>query len=303
MKQGFWSIYGNQMSYWKPSGYIVIVISLLLITAIYFKRNNIVAFNKRASKNIGFKNIDRIYQIIGFIGIVYVILRTIWFIQVDYINKWELLNLHLCRLHLLLVFMFLAFKKKELNRFVAYIALAGGMIGVGFGSLYVSPEKLSESGSIYSLHGITRYDAGFDSAIYWDFTIPHLLVMVLPIYFWIASGKKLTTSNVNIVMTFYFIAAISLWIINFVTSRLPWSEWRMNNWYMGTDINNPFKNMLGKLSAWPQNLLTYPTIGFIIFITFHHIYLFNFGNSRGQILGFWKEELNNIKNIKNIIRL
>lgn len=291
----FFSWQGNQLDWPSYSKWIVLGITLLLLVLIWVFKNKIKAFFKRKEEKVW----DTRLAWLGAITLVFQVFKLILYVIYKYPLHWELLWLHICRIHMIVICVLLIIKKKELIKYVVYISTMGALFAMYFGTQSwdgVAQETNKEV--IFKNYGYTFYHVGVDNFFYWDFFLFHITLVILPIILWTGFGWKIKTVNLYRTAIVYILGITLIWSLNVAFAQASDIRWWANNWYIGTDKANDYSDALGIISAWPQNLFAYLAIGVAIMHVFHYIWIVQ-SKERKTL---WKEYKEGYKNIfRNII--
>lgn len=292
-KHSFWSWQGNELDWPSYSKWIVIAITLFLLLLIWLFKKQIRSFFSKKEERVW----DTRLQWFGLFLFAFQVFKLILYIVYDYPIKWELLWLHICRIHMILISMFLIFKKKQLIKYIVYISTMGALFAMWFGDQSWSEIVGKNKENIFVQNGFTFYHVGADNFFFWDFFAFHISIVVIPIILWTAFGWKIKTAYLYRAAIVYALGIIAIWSLNAALAQTSDIRWWANNWYIGMDKANDYSDALGVLSAWPQNLFAYLIIGVFVMHLFHYIWILQASN-RKQL---WREYKDGYKNIvKNI---
>ena len=270
--------------------------------SIFFTKDLIKKRFDRGGKFLFFKSDIVMWKTFGFIGLTTTLLRTILLIVFNYPLKWEIVPLHLCRLISVIVFIVMATGKVDKLKYVTYLAVIGSFFA--FMYLHERSDMINEMGNkktwdlrayisgeapfnkqnqdfvpinlekIMIKNKVTVYSAGFDMWLTYDFLIVHLSILVFPLVARSAYNMKFSNKELIIYsMLIPSLILISLWLVNIGTGKVADEAWRSNYWYTGFDENNDNKQVLGVLTKWPQNVFTMLTLGLILNVAQHFIWM------------------------------
>lgn len=294
-QHGFWSWQGNYASwhnYYLYIAFAITIIALLLISMFRFKIRN--WWSNKQRWFFVFKKEDHFWRFIGFLIVLVQIIRLIFFL--DYVNRWELLSLHLCRLHILVLGLMLMFKLKNKVKFMMIMASIGVIFAFVFGNLstgdkfneimadpanankawtwdqVVNIKELSHTEKLMLVHGFKFYNVGPDNFFFWEYFFAHMAIVIIPAFIWVANHQKMSLKEFFAMQLVYLGLAIMAWGFDWATAGLQDTRWNANLWYIGTNADNDMSSALGWLSAWPQNLITYAgVLGVIVTWTLYMI--------------------------------
>ena len=266
-KKGFFSWQGNNLEYTMIGNYIVVTIIILsLATSIIFKKGIITFFSKYNSNKVFFKNINFWLQGLGFFMILMWSSRIVILNIYKYPFYFEHIGFHLCRMHFILISFFLVFRKKEWLRYILYISFVFSIVGLA-GDTKATAKELNDVNGIYYQKNIKFYNAGPDTYFYYEYLLTHIFTGIVPVVVSVGIYKKITTTNFYRMILVYIFLSILMFTINTFSDFSKIRGWRSNYWYMGRDRNNNFKDFVGPLTKWPQNILFYSLSGIFIIYT------------------------------------
>lgn len=261
--RSFWSWQGNNLDWPSYTKWITLGIIMILLVIIYFCRNKLRAKFASDKKVLWFKNMDNFLVFVGIVGIIYQFAKMGLYMAGGYPLYWEHLMLHMCRIHFLAMMFMLAIRKKEWIKYIAFLAIGTAIFGFMFGN-QAKGSIVGTKLQAFNKHGLDFYGVGADNFFFYDFFIFHIIIIILPVIFWVGNRWKLSTLDFYKVLVVYSGVAIIIWFTNWMTGEYAPLEWKMNNWYMGIDKVNEQKNALGPLSNWPFNLLSFSFFGLLM---------------------------------------
>lgn len=302
--KGFFGWQGNNLAPVHWVNYVVVILGLIILSLIFVFRRKLKTRWSRKTKYLFFFNKEQtMWKFVGYLGLVISIARiSIMWIE-GYSPYWEGLGLHLCRLLIILLFIFLAFGKVEWTKHLIYF----GIIGFLFATVFIDEEsdvingiangKLTSTGATFEtirvldankmsvettqldklmiLDHMTFFHAGFDNFFLYDVYLSHLLLLLIPSYIFFSKGYKMSIVRLYKTQLIYITVGVLLWIVNWTTSYSPDPHWRANFWFLGTKEVNSMDNVFGVFSQWPQNVISAIIISTIIITGIHAIYTFS----------------------------
>ena len=128
----FWTWQGNEG--YEPNWikWAVLLFGLTALTIIWMFKKKINRHYNSGRKILFFKTKESYFQTVGIVSLTLYIIRWIIFIATGYPMHWENLNLHLCRIIGLYIFLVMSFRRFELVKYVAYLAIVGFLFGMIF---------------------------------------------------------------------------------------------------------------------------------------------------------------------------
>lgn len=283
----FFSWQGNNLD-WPPyTKWIVFSIIILLFICLYIFRNKIRS-NKEGKI---FKNKIIFYRFVGSVGLIYMIIKLIIYIVGDYPLYWENLQLHICRIHFIIMMIFLIIGKPRLIMYTTFISSVGAIGAIYFGDM--SQEHLTNSPLkkiIFDNNNIKFYNVGADNFFFYDFFIFHIMLIMIPVFMWTKYEWRMSTVNKYRTIIIYIAGILLMWTFNIISKSFS-DEWKANNWYIGPDEHNDYSNVLGWLSGWPQNLFSYILLGVFFIFILNFIYVLLLKN-RSEV---WNKNINDYK--------
>ena len=294
--------------------YVAVVFGFVLIIMIFIFKNKIKDRFKRGGKFLYiFKSDIAMWQTIGIIGLTMLGVRMILIWSYSYTLYWEGLGLHMCRSIITVLFLFMAFRKIELVKYISTLAIIGFVIGLWFNGLnsdLVSDARDSKGfpinfkplnhniTSVKDMYNVNQWvnngsihiatlreklmlsdgdqflNLGPDNYFYYDAFIAHYAILLFPIFIWTAYSFKMTTAQFHRMQIGIITFVIVIWTVNVLTNYSSDPHWRSNYWYFGMDANNEQSDTWGAFNAWPQNLFTYLGAGILTTFVFQYIYIF-----------------------------
>lgn len=279
--ESFWNWQGNHLYWPSYSKWIAFAIAFIGLLLIFVFKKQIKQFNqnRKGKKSLFiFKDGDEMLRWFGVFMLAYTFAKIGIYEANDYPFKWEHLMLHICRIHFMIMMIFLVIKKKELIKYSTYISMMGAFFAIWFGQidygLNVAPNgtALTLKGQLLIDNDFTFYHQGWDNFFFYDFYFIHLFIILFPVYVWTANSYKITTVNLHRSQLIYIVGIVLIWVFNIISSYMP-MEWWANNWYIGPDAHNDFNEAIGWFSGWPQNLPSYLIIGIATSMIFHMIWI------------------------------
>lgn len=253
----FLSWQGNQISFEDSKWVSIIIVSLtfvLLMNIIIFRKYLIDSYKKHE------KLFLNIFQIIGIFILCLSVFRTFILAYGNYPNLWELIPFHFCRLFIVIISLFLVFKKVEVIKYVGFFAVNGGIIGLLISDL--------SSSDYWNSKGGTRI--GYDNYIFWDFYIIHVTSILVSAYLISVNKFIVTKWDVLISCTSVIFLTIGLFFANWFFSFLPDQRWQANWFYLAPDkfngIDELLYKFLGRMSKWPAILPLFIFIGTSLYL-------------------------------------
>ncbi len=131
-KPSFLNWQGNSDLHVTYGKWIALALALVIILTIFLFKDKIHNRFKRGGKILFFKSDVAMWQTIGVIGLIVSVARAALFWVYAYPLYWENLGLHLCRLHLWIIFALLATKKLDWIKYITYISIIGAFFGILF---------------------------------------------------------------------------------------------------------------------------------------------------------------------------
>lgn len=266
-----------------------------MILALFFTKDLIKARFDRQGKLLWFKTDTALWRFVGAVGLAFAFFRTLMFAITKYPLYWTNLNIHICRIHIMLVFGLMIIGKFKLIKYITYISVFASLAGFYFGTeiseivnTYANSGKTwDQAVSAFSGYspkvldelifkdGFTFYNVGFDNWWLYDFVFAHLAIIFFPIFIRIAYGQKFSAKELHIMQLGYMLTFLLMWLTNALTDVYSSSpNWKMNNWYVGMKNANDYTDALGILSGWPQNLFAYSIIGVIMIYAMHFLWMY-----------------------------
>lgn len=297
-KHSFWSWQGNYSIWWPQTKWVVFGITLLLLILIFVFKDKIKKShtnNTKSIMNLYTGNYDLIYRWIGGIILAMQFLKLFLYISGGYPLYWEHFMLHICRIHIFIIAIFMIINKKEMIKYVVYISTFGAILAIQFGEISAFAIEGTLKEEIFNKHNIEFYDVGVDNFFYYDFFLLHIFIIVGPIYLWTGYSWKIQTHKFYRSILFYWAGILFMWMTNWLSTYIPAQEWHSNNWYIGTNEVNYYYDALGILSTWPYNLFFITIIGTAFSHLGHLIYILQsnvkFNNWKFSIekSGIWSE--------------
>lgn len=285
----FFSWQGNQWDWPAYSKWIVLGITFALLLLTWIFKKQIRAFFKRHDE----QKMDKWLSYLGVFLFAFQVFKLILYVVGDYPLRWELLWLHICRIHMLIIAVLLMARKKEYIKFITYISTMGAIAAMWFGTQTWSSIVGENKEAIFVNEGIKFYHVGVDNFFFWDFFVFHISIVMIPVVLWTGFGWKLKTVNLYRTALIYAAGIIFIWLFNWALTQSTDNRWWANNWYIGMDKANDFKHALGVLSAWPQNLFAYLILGIVVLHVSHYVWILQ-SSDRKQL---WKDYISGYKNI------
>ncbi|QEA01809.1 YwaF family protein [Mesomycoplasma hyorhinis] len=193
----------------------------------------------------------------------------------DYIYKWEYLPLHLCRLMMVVVVVVLFFNKIEYIRFFVIPSFLGAFLALLFADISRTNDTILDdlaynkgSTITWSRQGI---DWGYDSYLFWEYLITHLIVLIFPFLLQMMQSNKFRiTSKVVLQSAFIiFVCVILMFTLNWTFSAVSESTHNIKyqiaynaNWFY---FGKKGLAVLGVISQWPYQLFGLSIIFFLAF--------------------------------------
>jgi len=289
----FFNWQGNKLEWQTYFPWIFLGIALVIWVILFFTKDKIKKRFDRGGKFLWFKSDETLWRAVGIIGLAFTLFRTIFYASTKYPLYWTNFNLHLCRIHVMIVFSLMAIGKFRWIKYITYVSTMGVIAGFYFGS---ETSDIVNNHDVYSTSWDTAkatpgyehkimdellykdkfqfFSVGPDNWWLYDFVFAHLSITFFPIFIRIAYGQKFTSKELNIMQLSYIFGIIVIWSLNSITDQLSDPHWRMNNWYIGDSNANDNIDTLGWLSGWPQNVFTYTFLGIATTYVFHFLWMF-----------------------------
>ena len=264
--------------------FVIIPIGFIILAMIFiFKTKIKKVFDGKLSNE---KHLLK-WKVIGYLGIFYTISRMMLMFVGGYPLRWEIIPLHVCRLLILLIFIFLAAGKVEWTKYLIFLSVIGFSLGMYFnyeaadqinsmtnGKGYIKDnvyidfktgkrENIDILQKIMLEKGLTFYSVGLDNFYWYDVIFAHLTILILPIFIWTAYSFKFNVIEFHRMQVIISMLLAGFWLLNIGANLIPSKSWKSNYWYIGLNENNDHYLALGKLSSWPQNIFTYWMLGVV----------------------------------------
>ena len=313
-KRNMWNWRGNELDFVRWPNFVFLVGGFILVLVIFLMKNKLQARFKRGGKFAYiFKSDMAMWQTIGIVGLVALGIRMVLIWTYSYTLYWEGLGLHMCRSIITVIFLFLAFRKIELVKYVSTLGIIGFILGLWFNGIHseiVSSARNAKGFPIgykaighqptsvkdlFNVHSYTHNNGvytpsqrerlmlsdgdkflnlGPDSVFYYDSFAAHYVILLFPIFIWTAYGLKMDAKHFHRMQISIISFIVVIWSVNIFTNFSPDPHWRSNYWYFGMDANNEQSSAWGSLNGWPQNLFSYTGIGFLMTIAMQFVYVF-----------------------------
>ena len=262
-----------------------------MILVLFLTKDLIKKRFERSGNFLWFKTDVSLWRFVGIIGLAFCAFKTIMFVVLKHPLYWTNLNLHICRIHIIILFTLMVIGKFKWIKYITYVAIIGSVMSFYFGkqiSTIVNDngtsgkswEQIVSENPGYKPRIIdqliyrgefTYYNVGFDNYWLYDYVLIHLAIIFFPIFIRIAYNQNFSIKELHNINLLYGFVFLLIWSINAITDNFVNSlNWKMNNWYVGTSSANDYTELFGVLSGWPQNLFTY-----FIFVTIY-VYLSHF---------------------------
>lgn len=293
-KPNFFNWQGNHLGWQDYFPWLFLGLTFLILIILFLTKDLIKARFDRGGKFLWFKSDVVLWRWVGIIGLSFALFKTIMFSVTLYPLYWSNFNLHICRIHVMIVFGSMAIGKFKWVKYITYVAFAGTLAGFFYGTEistivnnHASSGKTWEQavaaspGYEYRLideliykDGFTFFNVGLDNYWLYDFVLAHLSIVFFPMFIRIAYGQKFSIKELHYMQLAYVVGMIVFWSTNALTDEFASDpHWKMNNWYIGNEKANDYLDTLGWVSRWPQNLFTYSFLGVIFTYICHYTWM------------------------------
>lgn len=281
---------GGKLSFDSSLPVFYTLVTLVFITLILlwlFKRQIKEKYDNSPHKYLFFKSEKALNMTVGISILIFFFFRVAILSTGQFINKWEIIPLHLCRLNIFLIGIILLFNKPKYIKYIAFASIGGALIGLALPDLRF---PIKEPFVLYDIDGSSRIieagpdkknwfylQMGFDNYFFYDYLAAHIFILSTPIIFWILRGEKISFKDALIIWGFLVGLIIVAFIVNSITDTYVPKKlvaWRTNYLYNGiNEINARFSAILPPLTSWPYMVITQVVLATIIVPLFILFYL------------------------------
>ncbi|ADE19920.1 YwaF family protein [Mycoplasma crocodyli] len=280
LEKGFFSWTGNHYTFHDITSQVIFHgFSIICFIAFFllwlFKRE--ITKSYQVKNSFLKRNESLVFQVIGFAILLFIILRISMLISRSYPNMWEIVPLHLCRLTLFLLAIFLIIKKTEYFKYVAIVQVGGAMIALLIPDMrfaYTFTESAIFNGQAYNAGQKIFFSVGWDNFFFMDYLLAHGFAILVPLIFFILKPTVITKKDTVLSFTFFGTILVTVFFINWTSYTFATSPvWKSNYFYVGKDDVNNLSNLFGVLSHWPFNVFTFTLFGAIYLLSGTGVYL------------------------------
>lgn len=284
MRSPFWNSKGTGLRnfsgfdlyfYWTFVAFVLLSWVLLWVFRRIIRNNYLLKESFTANNH----NVFVTWFMLGFVILVFQIVRTVWVVEKSSDSIWEAVPLQFCRITLMIITILLMTNKTK------YIA-------------YITPYSTLAASLALIIREIPD-ECGMDTYFYWDFLIVHAFILLFPMV--ISSLYKIEFTFVDSLIRIACIFAFTLlaFFINWITFKFAPSNWKSNYFFTGKNEINTFSGLLGKASNWPYNLFTYTFIGILWEVVAIVVYCFQDKIFIDKIGNLWILKIQKSENFTN----
>lgn len=264
---------GNQVDFANSKAvfFSIVAIAFIVLFVIYLLRFKLRNFyqNHPIIINYSFKFIAVIIFLYSFVSRIAVLESY------DYIYKWEYLPLHLCRLMTIVIIIVLFFNKTQYIRFFTIPSFIGATLALVFAEISrnestILDDKLYnyDSNIVWNRQGL---DWGYDSYLFWEYLITHLIVLIFPFLLQMVQPNKFRITNKVVLQSCFiiFVCATFLFTLNWIFYAASHHSLNVKlqiaynaNWFY---FGHKGLSVLGIISQWPYQLFSLSIIFFLAF--------------------------------------
>lgn len=274
--KGFFDWQGNNLTFSESAWLSYLIIALVFIAAFFIMvyKKKIYSYINLESENVKifkiFRSKESFFQLIGIIGMFFLLMRVVILAVGDYPNKWEFIPLHFCRMFIFLIFCAFILKKSEWVKYFAFFSIGGAVIGLFISDLSNSAFWGQWNKNFPVQFGRGGFDIGLDSYIFWDYFLAHSFAFLMPIIIFTTSKTKIVRRDSWISIISLLVFTIFIFFLNWILDAYASPEWKSNYFYVGQLQQI---TVFGVLNEWPFSLITYIVLGFFIYYLIFWIWI------------------------------